>query len=158
MLTADSIRSELDRAFAGDHGTGCDCCEPFPDGCSALDRELLREARYAIGRYDRATGLIADDDARSADELDELARQAAGDALAAARGAIVARAVLVLARVPAPVEPVVLALDATAGPVACRAETFDGIERRRCTRPASFSRDGIEVCRQHARLPRIRIA
>jgi hypothetical protein len=32
----------------------------------------------------------------------------------------------------------------------CRAETFDGIEPGRCTRPASFLRDGLAVCRQHA--------
>lgn len=38
----------------------------------------------------------------------------------------------------------------------CRAETFDGIDRKRCTRPASFLRDGLAVCRQHGHLEHIR--
>jgi hypothetical protein len=37
----------------------------------------------------------------------------------------------------------------------CGAETFDGIERRQCTRPASADRSGLPVCRQHARLERV---
>jgi hypothetical protein len=36
--------------------------------------------------------------------------------------------------------------------IRCGAETFDGIEARRCTRPASQVRDGLLVCRQHERL------
>ena len=36
--------------------------------------------------------------------------------------------------------------------IRCGAETFDGIELRRCTRPASQIRDGLLVCRQHERL------
>ena len=35
----------------------------------------------------------------------------------------------------------------------CKAGTFDGTERRQCTRPASAERDGIPVCRQHAKVP-----
>jgi predicted secreted protein len=34
----------------------------------------------------------------------------------------------------------------------CGAETFDGWERRRCTRPASAVRDGLLVCHQHGEL------
>jgi hypothetical protein len=40
----------------------------------------------------------------------------------------------------------------------CRAETFDGIEPKRCTRPASLLRDGLAVCIQHGHLDRIRAA
>jgi hypothetical protein len=40
----------------------------------------------------------------------------------------------------------------------CRAETFDGIEPKRCTRPASFLRDGLAVCIQHGHLDRVRAA
>jgi len=36
--------------------------------------------------------------------------------------------------------------------VKCGAETFDGTERRRCTRPASQVRDGLLVCKQHERV------
>jgi hypothetical protein len=36
--------------------------------------------------------------------------------------------------------------------IRCGAETFDGTERRRCTRPASQIRDGLLVCKQHERL------
>jgi hypothetical protein len=36
--------------------------------------------------------------------------------------------------------------------IRCGAETFDGTEARRCTRPASQVRDGLLVCRQHERL------
>jgi hypothetical protein len=36
--------------------------------------------------------------------------------------------------------------------IRCGAETFDGTERRRCTRPASQVRDGLLVCKQHERL------
>jgi hypothetical protein len=36
--------------------------------------------------------------------------------------------------------------------IKCGAETFDGTERKRCTRPASQVRDGLLVCRQHERL------
>jgi hypothetical protein len=42
------------------------------------------------------------------------------------------------------------------GSGACRAETFDGIEPKRCTRPASFLRDGLAVCIQHGHLDHIR--
>jgi hypothetical protein len=45
-----------------------------------------------------------------------------------------------------------------AGSGACRAETFDGRERRRCTRPASFLRDGLACCAQHSRLDNVRAA
>jgi hypothetical protein len=38
----------------------------------------------------------------------------------------------------------------------CEAETFDGRVRRQCTRPASQDRDGLRVCKQHARLDRVR--
>jgi hypothetical protein len=38
----------------------------------------------------------------------------------------------------------------------CKAGTFDGTERRQCTRPASAERDGIPVCRQHAKVPILR--
>ena len=34
----------------------------------------------------------------------------------------------------------------------CGAETFDGVERQRCTRPASAVRDGLLVCHQHGPL------
>jgi hypothetical protein len=34
----------------------------------------------------------------------------------------------------------------------CKAQAFDGTEPRQCTRPASAERDGIPVCRQHARV------
>ena len=37
----------------------------------------------------------------------------------------------------------------------CAAQTFDGIEPRQCTRPASGDRDGLAVCRQHAKLDRV---
>ena len=40
-------------------------------------------------------------------------------------------------------------------PARCEAETFDGSDRRRCTRPASAARDGHETCKQHARLARV---
>ena len=40
----------------------------------------------------------------------------------------------------------------------CIAETFDGLEIRRCTRPAAFLRDGMACCHQHARLDRVRPA
>jgi hypothetical protein len=40
----------------------------------------------------------------------------------------------------------------------CGAETFDGTERRRCTRPASQVRDGLLVCKQHERLDSVRWA
>jgi len=36
--------------------------------------------------------------------------------------------------------------------VKCGAETFDGTEARRCTRPASQIRDGLLVCKQHERV------
>lgn len=35
----------------------------------------------------------------------------------------------------------------------CGALTFDGLDRRRCKRPASYRRDGLTICKQHARLP-----
>lgn len=38
----------------------------------------------------------------------------------------------------------------------CMAETFDGIDYRRCSRPASSEREGMPVCRQHATLTHIR--
>lgn len=37
----------------------------------------------------------------------------------------------------------------------CGARTFDGVDYRRCTRPASSARDGMAVCKQHARLARV---
>jgi hypothetical protein len=37
----------------------------------------------------------------------------------------------------------------------CGADTFDGSEHRRCSRPASALRDELPVCRQHARLARV---
>ena len=37
----------------------------------------------------------------------------------------------------------------------CAAQTFDGIEPRQCTRPASADRDGLAVCRQHAKLDHV---
>jgi hypothetical protein len=40
----------------------------------------------------------------------------------------------------------------------CRAETFDGIEPKRCTRPASLLRDGLAVCIQHGYLDHVRAA
>jgi hypothetical protein len=40
----------------------------------------------------------------------------------------------------------------------CRAETFDGIDPKRCSRPASLLRDGLAVCIQHGHLDRIRAA
>lgn len=153
MLTAADIRDELGRAFAGNHGAGCDCCEPFPDGRSPLRAELEREARYAVARYGREIGLV--DDPRSDADLEEVAQLAAADALAAARAAITERAVFALAGAE-PSPPVIVPIDPATHRPACRAETFDGAYRRQCTRPASFLRDGLEVCRQHARLERIR--
>jgi hypothetical protein len=35
----------------------------------------------------------------------------------------------------------------------CGAQAFDGLTRRRCKRPASYRRDGLAICKQHARLP-----
>lgn len=37
----------------------------------------------------------------------------------------------------------------------CGAEVFDGTEPRQCSRPASSERDGIRVCKQHAKLARL---
>ena len=34
----------------------------------------------------------------------------------------------------------------------CGATAFDGLELKRCRRPASFRRDGTPVCKQHSRL------
>jgi hypothetical protein len=49
--------------------------------------------------------------------------------------------------------PQLVALDPTAARVDCAAETYDGVTHRRCTRPASFTRDGLLLCWQHAKLP-----
>ena len=40
-------------------------------------------------------------------------------------------------------------------PHCCEAYTFDGIESKRCTRPASVDRDGHRACAQHGRLSRV---
>jgi hypothetical protein len=60
-----------------------------------------------------------------------------------------------LGRVEAALRGVEAALKAEAR---CQAETFDGIEARRCTRPASQDRGGHRVCRQHAKLALVRFA
>jgi hypothetical protein len=128
-------------------------------GRSPLERELLSEARYAVDRFASGFGLV--DDGPSAHELEDLAELATVDALAAARGAIVDRAARTLGRstpARAVVDPVIAPLDPASARIACHAETFDGTYRRQCTRPASFTRDGLPVCRQHARLARIRAA
>lgn len=54
-----------------------------------------------------------------------------------------------------PREPIVEPIELGIYRPTCHAETFDGTYRRQCTRPATFLRDGVEVCRQHARLARI---
>ena len=146
MLTSEVIQDELRAAFTANHGAGCSCCEPFVDGLSRLERELLVEARVAILRFEGAA---------TAAELEDLARAAAADALEATRAAIVARAIRGLASPPAPIrrpDPVIVAIDPSTHRPICHAETFDGTYRRQCTRPASFTRDGLEVCRQHVRL------
>lgn len=38
----------------------------------------------------------------------------------------------------------------------CRAETYDGITHKRCTRPAGLLRDGLAVCQQHGHLDSVR--
>lgn len=159
MLTADGIRADLTSAFDADHGAGCSCCQPFAGGLSPLQRALESEARMALGRYDRDAGHAELDDAPSESELEELVRLAAGDALVAARQAITARAVATLVRGQSAVDrpsPVILAIDPATHRPSCRAETFDGTYHRQCTRPASFLRDGLEVCRQHVALPSTR--
>lgn len=153
MLTADEIQDEIGRAFSGDHGAGCSCCEPFPGGSSPLELAIAGEARLAIARFDHEGRL---DPAAPSDELIEATIQdAARDAVQAARAAITAAAVRKLATVvrePVEAIPVVAPIDPTTHRISCRAETFDGTHHRQCTRPASFTRDGLEVCRQHARL------
>ncbi len=153
MLTADGIRRDLSEAFHGNHGAGCECCAPFAGGRSALELELLKEARYAVMRYERETA----GDGPTEPELDALAEAAAIDALMAARYAITERAVRGLAP-GARREPIVAPFDPATERVACQAETFDGSHRRQCTRPASFTRDGLLVCKQHVRLERLRLA
>lgn len=161
MLTSDAVRDELARAFATNHGHGCTCCRPFPNGRSPLELALEAEARVAIGRYDRQGGLVDVDDAPDDAELEQLVCVAAGDALAAAREAITARAIRGLIRGQAAGErpaAVIRAIDPATHRITCRAETFDGVYRRQCTRPARFTRDGLEVCNQHARLTSTRAA
>lgn len=46
-----------------------------------------------------------------------------------------------------------IALEPIAKGERCGAGTFDGLDRKQCRRPASFRREGLPVCRQHARLP-----
>jgi hypothetical protein len=60
-----------------------------------------------------------------------------------------------LGRVEAALKGVQAALKAEAR---CQAETYDGIEARRCTRPASEDRDGHRACKQHAKLALVRWA
>lgn len=43
-----------------------------------------------------------------------------------------------------------------APPGVCEAETFDGVDRRRCSRPARWLRDDFAVCHQHGRLEHVR--
>ncbi len=40
-------------------------------------------------------------------------------------------------------------------PTRCEASTYDGHERKRCTRPGSVDRDGRTVCRVHVALERV---